>query len=1650
MESSHSSSPYDGMQQGVKVLHPGSDEAIQKTKIDIVLVPGLGANPQTSWESPKTKFSWPTDANGLISDFPAARILLHMYESAWIGHRKVNQSIINAAGSLLQGLDSHSPKNTPRRPIVFIGHSMGGLVIAKAVTLMETQREQYPNMLEAVAGAAFFGAPFRGANAALWAGVYCKLGNSMGKDYKPQLLSLMDPQSGELNELRNDFKRLAARLQPPISLCCFWEQHPTDYAQFVGLADPFGLVKSLMPQTVNVEVVTQHSATLDGAHWEIGLACDHRGLVKFDGPKDMNWNQRVRDPLRKMINAAPLAVRNRLNAIRDVDHQLIGDVTSALETAPVSKKLDALSKTLKPSSWIPKQQEFIEWLDPAWARQPSHKDTGEDHVDSCPAGGYIWIRGPQGRGKTSATLAAIAEVEKLQRRLEGPDDQVLRAYFFCNEKDEYSTAEDVLKSIITQLIRQQRALAVYAKQFTKNKDRSKARAQATVENLWRALDDMLWDELVGTRTRVYFVLNNLHALPRPSDSTDKLLAYINTALNDNLKEDDKKQLSTRWFITSREDVDSVEAALDVEGKRLINLMDPKYEDQVQRELRMYAKTGLESLASKKNYSRALRYLAGGLIGGRASSTQWIDVMYMLLQELPQGEEYVNVRSELEAMPHELQSLLSHSWQGFFRSNEGDVHKMKEMLRTLVLTYHDPTEAELGVLAGFSSSRAQKTELRALVDKCRPLLRTRLVRIRKSGEVHTVVAFASAVVKEHLLENSKELLGLDNEERKWQHGIITHRCFAYLYERFDVDPETAGRDDESADSHAPDADTAMESEEGDQEADEADEATMEDAKTSYPVKCWLKHASEATLEVAQELSQENDFWQHDSRIRRRWLDEYAKTEITFSHLDHKTMTSLHIACSIGFRELVEALIQEGHQDQINVHDSLENTPLHLAAYFDQVRIIDALLRSGAKIDDQGSGGNEETPLHMAAHQGRIDVIKKLIREKADPNAIAADTGPVINAAICSGVGEAVDLLIACGASLNVTPNDKDMWYTPVELAALHWNLPMFESLIQKSSDKIPPAQYSQALVLAAYAGRNDVFEKLLGFQHDQKDYQEALEAAAEEENWEISKMILNKCLGLDCDELFYQAAKGAEPQVSVLETAWKYADCAISPETLARSLYDATDMEKESTVRFLLDTCRADPNATGEEFGNALTAAAFDGTINLVQMLVEAGADVNSPDGWALQVAAAKGHYDVVEMLLEQGAEVNACTDNPAFLAGTALQGACEAAELEIVGVLLDRKADPNLGRGPESPPAVAAALRGAEDILKKLVDAKAKVNVFDGDDETTLLIKATAYLQVESLRLLLDAGASVNLADKYGNTPLITAAEIDDEEAVELFLDYGADILHVNDDGKNAMQIALEENSEDSLEILVDRVSNVLASLRTRRDAGNTEIAQLIREAIGSSEDQGTEVDVEEQRPTEPQQEHTSVSGTVRVATPPPKHECWSGDGQYRCTDGSTRERELEGRSPTLTANFYEAWRDQPPSPTADAYRTWNQQEQQKRSPTTQFDASQQGKQADYKHEDPGQLQDPGLSQSMPKPPDEGSTPPRLPPRPLPDRGPHTSGMRPVMGFRAQRNGRVKDGTDTRRQHHMTEVLAPGVRGTTKSRTLNRNGRPYSVSTVRR
>lgn len=128
------------------------------------------------------------------------------------------------------------------------------------------------------------------------------------------------------------------------------------------------------------------------------------------------------------------------------------------------------------------------------------------------------------------------------------------------------------------------------------------------------------------------------------------------------------------------------------------------------------------------------------------------------------------------------------------------------------------------------------------------------------------------------------------------------------------------------------------------------------------------------------------------------------------------------------------------------------------------------------------------------------------------------------------------------------------------------------------------------------------------------------------------------------------------------------------------LYYAAVLGLEDAVRPLL-TPETDINAKGGRYGTALIAAASQGHLAIVQLLLDSGANVDAGGGHifftALQASSYFGHKSIAELLLERGAQPDRRREDD----DTALELACEAGRVSIVELLIDGGSDVNLYAG---------------------------------------------------------------------------------------------------------------------------------------------------------------------------------------------------------------------------------------------------------------------------------------------------------------------------------------------------------------------------------
>ena len=208
-------------------------------------------------------------------------------------------------------------------------------------------------------------------------------------------------------------------------------------------------------------------------------------------------------------------------------------------------------------------------------------------------------------------------------------------------------------------------------------------------------------------------------------------------------------------------------------------------------------------------------------------------------------------------------------------------------------------------------------------------------------------------------------------------------------------------------------------------------------------------------------------------------------------------------------------------------------------------------------------------------------------------------------------------------------------------------------------------------------------------------------------------------------------------------------------------------------------------AAGLEDGRAmrkemkLVSAAERGDARAVQLLLEEGANVDARDegGRTALIAAAYGNrLDVARSLIEAGADVNAKdqTQQSAYLISTSEVGDDpRMLELTLRNGANVHSLDSYNGTG-----LIRAAERGHVRIVERLLQTSVEVDQVNNLGWTALLeaiiLGDGGPRHTKVVRLLVGAGADVNLADGEGVTPLEHARRRGHEEIARILQAAGA------------------------------------------------------------------------------------------------------------------------------------------------------------------------------------------------------------------------------------------------------------------------------------
>ncbi|GMH36964.1 hypothetical protein BSKO_04837 [Bryopsis sp. KO-2023] len=293
----------------------------------------------------------------------------------------------------------------------------------------------------------------------------------------------------------------------------------------------------------------------------------------------------------------------------------------------------------------------------------------------------------------------------------------------------------------------------------------------------------------------------------------------------------------------------------------------------------------------------------------------------------------------------------------------------------------------------------------------------------------------------------------------------------------------------------------------------------------------------------------------------------------------------------------------------------------------------------------------------------------------------------------------------------------------------------------------------------------------------------------------------------------QAATPATPQPEVSEavpdppknppSVPTQGRCEKDCDNLNLDLFNAASSGQNSKVKDLISK-GADVSSThGEADSTPLHAAVKEEHDVVVELLIEAGANVDAQDasgGTPLYYAARIGYLDAAKALVKAGANV----DLEKETGTTPLMAASIFDEVEFLEFLLESGANPDAQTVQGKTALFFAGENGHLEIAMALVKAGANLNLRTNNKTSPLTITSNKGF-LETAAFLLESGAKVNIENHRNMIPLMAAAGSGNAELVQLLLDKGAAAeLNAQDrEGRTALFYGAFAGSGDAVEVLI-------------------------------------------------------------------------------------------------------------------------------------------------------------------------------------------------------------------------------------------------------
>jgi hypothetical protein len=205
----------------------------------------------------------------LAKDIPTARIMTFGYDADVVKlWGMAGSNTLRNHGKNLAFAVSDRRRECRNRPVIFIAHSLGGLVCEQALLICGEGERNLEKVFQSTLGIIFMGTPHGGADLANWGYTLATYLNVIRKT-NSAILGVLRQKSELLTAIQQQFQQLLRKPGVDIGIYCFFEEKAV-----VGVGT----------------IVSEQSAVLS-QYPNQSIAANHMDMTKFSGRDDEGYQK---------------------------------------------------------------------------------------------------------------------------------------------------------------------------------------------------------------------------------------------------------------------------------------------------------------------------------------------------------------------------------------------------------------------------------------------------------------------------------------------------------------------------------------------------------------------------------------------------------------------------------------------------------------------------------------------------------------------------------------------------------------------------------------------------------------------------------------------------------------------------------------------------------------------------------------------------------------------------------------------------------------------------------------------------------------------------------------------------------------------------------------------------------------------------------------------------------------------------------------------------------------------------------------------------------------------------------------------------------------------------------------------------------------